>query len=134
MNKEISYERVLTIIAIILCAIIIGYNAFFIPDINIPAVIYVDDNTNISSENDSYSDDKITNLNEDDDVQKQAIVNINTASASELEQISGIGPVIAQKIVEYRENVSPFESKEDIKNVSGIGDKIYEKIQNNIVV
>ena len=60
-------------------------------------------------------------------------ININTASLEELSSIKGIGKTKAKKIIEYR-NKNRFESVEDIKNVSGIGDSLYEKIKDNIEV
>ncbi|MFN8386103.1 MAG: ComEA family DNA-binding protein [Anaerolineales bacterium] len=62
------------------------------------------------------------------------LVNINTASQSELETLPGIGPTTAQKIIEYREENGPFESTEDIMNVSGIGPGTYERIKDLITV
>ena len=61
-------------------------------------------------------------------------VNINTATASELQQISGIGQSKAQKIVEYREAKGHFSSIDEIVNVSGIGDKTLEAIRDMICV
>lgn len=61
-------------------------------------------------------------------------ININTADVSQLQTISGIGPVTAEKIVEYRKTNGRFSSIEDIKNVSGIGDKTFEKIRENITI
>lgn len=58
-------------------------------------------------------------------------VNINTASKSELETLPGIGDVTSQKIIDYRETTK-FETVEDIKDVSGIGDKKFEAIQSMI--
>lgn len=61
-------------------------------------------------------------------------ININTASAEELKTLNGIGDATAQKIIEYRETSGPFSKTEDIKNVSGIGDKKYEAIADMICV
>ena len=60
-------------------------------------------------------------------------VNINTASLSELTNLPGIGESKAQAIIEYR-NKEKFNTIEDIKNVSGIGDSLYAKIQDYITV
>ena len=54
--------------------------------------------------------------------------NINKASAGELETISGIGGVIAQRIIQYRDEFGPFKNPEDLKKVKGIGDKKLEAI------
>ncbi len=61
------------------------------------------------------------------------LININTASANELDSLPGIGPVYAQRIVEYR-NKSLFYSVEEIKNIEGIGEKTFEKIRDYITV
>lgn len=61
------------------------------------------------------------------------VVNINTASPNQLEEIPGIGPAKANAIVEYRTN-SPFKSTEEIKEVKGIGDKLYAKISPYLTV
>ena len=60
-------------------------------------------------------------------------VNINTASKTELTKLSGIGEGKAKKIIEYREK-NKFEKIEDIKNVSGIGNSLYEKIKDYIEI
>ncbi|MCJ7667428.1 MAG: helix-hairpin-helix domain-containing protein [Anaerolineae bacterium] len=61
-------------------------------------------------------------------------ININTATAAELESLPGIGPVLAQRIVDYRKANGPFATIEDIKNVSGIGEGIFEEIKELIFV
>jgi competence protein ComEA len=61
-------------------------------------------------------------------------VNINTASAQELESLPGIGPALAQRIVECRTTHGPFHSIEEIKNVSGIGEAIFEKLKDLIEI
>ncbi|GAB4504705.1 MAG: hypothetical protein Fur0043_16990 [Anaerolineales bacterium] len=64
----------------------------------------------------------------------EELVNINTASAEELDQLPGIGPTIAQRIVAYRDEYGPFASIEDIVNVSGIGQATYNQIKDLITV
>jgi competence protein ComEA len=61
-------------------------------------------------------------------------ININTASAEELAQLKGIGPSHAAKIVAYREKNGPFKLPEDLMQVSGIGQKIFEANQEKIIV
>lgn len=61
-------------------------------------------------------------------------VNINTADESGLQQISGIGPSKAKKIVEYRKQNGNFKSVEDLTNVSGIGEKTLASIKDQICV
>lgn len=61
------------------------------------------------------------------------LININSASAEQLKELSGIGDVIAERIIEYR-NQQAFKTPEDIMNVKGIGNAIYEKIKDEITV
>lgn len=61
-------------------------------------------------------------------------VNINLASSSELQTLSGVGEATAEKIIAYRESHGSFKSIEELKNVSGIGDKKFEKLKDAIVV
>ena len=61
-------------------------------------------------------------------------VNINTANFSELKTVQGIGESTANAIIEYRSKNGRFESIDDIKNVSGIGDSKFEKMKEYITV
>lgn len=61
-------------------------------------------------------------------------ININTATQTELETITGIGPSTALKIIEYRTKNGKFKTIEDIKNISGIGEAKFESIKNEICV
>jgi len=61
-------------------------------------------------------------------------ININLASRSELMDLPGIGNVLAERIVEYRRLNGYFQAIEDIKRVSGIGDKRFETIRDRITV
>jgi competence protein ComEA len=61
-------------------------------------------------------------------------ININTATLEELDSLPGIGPVYAQRIVEYRTQKGPFKTIEEIMNVPGIGEKMFEKIKDLITV
>ena len=55
------------------------------------------------------------------DTEGQGLVNINTANATQLTQLPGIGPAIAQKIIDYRTANGPFTSVDDLTKVPGIG-------------
>jgi competence protein ComEA len=61
-------------------------------------------------------------------------VNINSASASQLRTLPGIGPVLAERIIAYRQANGMFMSEEELKNVSGIGPKSYEQLADLITV
>ena len=67
--------------------------------------------------------DNITNKTE------SSLININTATKEELLTINGIGESKANNIIKYREEFGNFKSIEDIKNVDGIGDNLYETIK-----
>lgn len=62
----------------------------------------------------------------------EALVNINTATQEELMKLSGIGEVYAQRIIDYRTTNGAFQSIEDIKKVSGIGNITFENIKEQI--
>lgn len=71
-------------------------------------------------------------LNKNEEV-KASIININTATLEELLTLSGIGESKAKSIIEYRTK-TPFNKIEDIMNVTGIGEALYNKIKENITV
>jgi competence protein ComEA len=62
------------------------------------------------------------------------LIRINTATAAELEELPGIGPVLARNIVEHRQAHGPFATPEDLLNVSGIGPSTLESIRELILV
>ncbi|MBS4191368.1 helix-hairpin-helix domain-containing protein [Bacillus sp. FJAT-49705] len=61
-------------------------------------------------------------------------VNLNTANETELQTLPGIGPAKASAIIEFRETNGPFKVIEDLKSISGIGDKTFEKLKDSIKV
>ena len=96
--------------------------------INIPNVNYVDTNSYITEnmgENIIIEDITASSMN---------LVNINTATQTELETLTGIGPSTALKIIKYREENGKFKTIEEIKNVAGIGDSKFEAIKDEICV
>jgi competence protein ComEA len=62
------------------------------------------------------------------------LININTADQSTLETLSGIGPVIASRIITFRDQNGPFLDIFDIQKVSGIGPATFDKIKDYITV
>jgi competence protein ComEA len=66
--------------------------------------------------------------------QKKDKLNINTASQQEFETLPGIGPSKAATFVQYREENGPFTAIEEITNITGIGEKTFEKLKEHIFV
>lgn len=62
------------------------------------------------------------------------VVHLNSASLTELETLPGIGPTKAQAIFDYRTKNGPFHTLEELKDVTGIGDKSFEKIRAQLVL
>ncbi len=63
------------------------------------------------------------------DAAPAGVVNLNNASAEQLQMLPGIGPAVAQRIVEHREKVGAFKQTEDLMLVRGIGEKSFEKLR-----
>lgn len=61
-------------------------------------------------------------------------VNLNHATLSQLDDLPGIGPVIAERIIQFREDNGPFKRIEDLMNVPGIGEKTFLKLEERISV
>lgn len=61
-------------------------------------------------------------------------IDINTASSADLEEIPGIGPAIASRIIEYRTNHGKFISPDDLKKIKGIGDKKMQMMKDYIAI
>ena len=82
-----------------------------------------------------FSEDLSPEFAEESDQELQSSnLNINSATASEFEALPGIGPVLAEEIVNYREKNGPFKSIEEIINVSGIGKAKFNAISEYITV
>ncbi len=81
----------------------------------------------------------IPNINDDIAVATGTVeaggkININKATESDLVSLNGIGEATAKDIIKYREDNGAFKNIEDIMNVSGIGQKTFEKFKDNITV
>ncbi|ASK64675.1 competence protein ComEA [Brachybacterium avium] len=63
-----------------------------------------------------------------------ALIDLNTAGAAELEELPGVGPAIAQRIVEHREKNGPFQAVDGLLEVSGIGPATLEEIRGRATV
>ena len=84
--------------------------------------------SSVVQNNSTYS----SNGNNSDKV--STLININTADLEQLKEITGIGNIKAQSIIDYREANGGFKSLEELKNVDGIGDKTVEKIKEQITL
>ena len=84
--------------------------------------------SSVVQNNSTYS----SNGNNSDKVSR--LININTADLEQLKEITGIGNIKAQSIIDYREANGGFKSLEELKNVDGIGDKTFEKIKEQITL
>lgn len=63
-----------------------------------------------------------------------AVVNINKAGLEELQTVRGIGPSLAERVIQYREEHGRFERPEDLVNVRGIGEAKFQKIKSQISI
>ncbi|HEV2196691.1 MAG TPA: helix-hairpin-helix domain-containing protein [Candidatus Acidoferrum sp.] len=61
-------------------------------------------------------------------------VNINTATSEELQQVPGIGPATAQKILQMRKSYGPFKSVNDLLAIRGLGEKRLDKMRKYLTV
>lgn len=62
------------------------------------------------------------------------VININTASVSDLEELPGVGKVLAERIVEHRENYGPFRRAEHLLMVRGISDRKFRELRPMLTV
>lgn len=72
--------------------------------------------------------------NSSENSEENKIVSLNSATIEEIQSLPGIGEAKAKAIIEYRDENGSFQSVEDIKNVSGIGDSLFEKIKDYITL
>lgn len=62
------------------------------------------------------------------------LVNLNTATVEQLETLPGVGPVLAQRIIDYRDQHGPFTSVDQLRQVSGIGDAKFNDLKNRVTI
>ena len=66
--------------------------------------------------------------------QSSNLISLNTSSASQLEDLPGVGPALAGRIVDWREANGSYKTKEDLLNVAGIGDKLFASIKDLVTL
>ena len=93
-------------------------------------IVIIDENNDAKLDVKTTTEKKTNSKEESKDVK----VNINTASKEELLTVTGIGESKANAIIKYRQDNGEFKTIEDIKNVTGIGDSLFEKIKEYITV
>ncbi len=76
----------------------------------------------------------VTQVKQQATSQPEGKINLNTAAAAQLEDLPGIGEVLAARIIEYRETNGPFKTVEGIMNVPGIKEAVYEQIRDLVTV
>ena len=74
------------------------------------------------------------NIQDMKEVVEIPVANINTATTEELQLISGIGPKLAARVIQYRNDNGKFKAIEDIMNVKGVGSSKFEKIKEHLKV
>jgi len=99
-------------------------------DLDIIAVPVPDRSSDVNGSTETAQPSEIVGSPRDGDGK----ININRASHSELTDLPGIGNVLASRIIDYRSQHGDFLRVEDIRNVSGIGEKRFEAIQDKITV
>ena len=75
-----------------------------------------------------------TSQNEGEEGEKSGKINLNTSTKEELMTLPGIGESKADSIIKYREEQGKFQSIEDIKQIEGIKDGVFQKIEDLITV
>lgn len=77
---------------------------------------------------------KQASIQENTASQQSTKISLNTATLEELSTLPGIGEAKAKIIIEYRQTCGPFTKKEELKNIKGIGEAIYAKLENYITI
>ncbi len=131
-------EAILIALGIAMIGLIIGYNAFYIASPGEMVVVYTDSEE--QSQEESYfaqASDSTGDFAKEENtivIDGSAKVNINSATLEQLMQLEGIGETKAQAIIQYREENGGFSNIEEIKEVNGIGESVFESIKSMIVV
>ncbi len=116
---QLSPVKVCVAVGVVFAVFLIGFNVFYTPSEDPLEIVMV-------SEVSKGEEIEVSGI-------ENGQVNINIANAETLANyLDGIGTVLAQRIVDYRMEHGNFESIEDLKNVKGIGNAVFEKIRDKI--
>lgn len=135
-------EILMTALGLVFVALIICFHIFYTPQPSGIQLTAAQDITEIVTETTAAAaknQTEETKLSQNttqpiENAENSGIININTATQAQLETLSGIGPVIAQRIIAYREQNGRFAQIEDIMLVKGIGQAKFEKVKLKITV
>ena len=94
-----------------------NHGKVYIPKIGDSNIVYTNPASSVSSTSSSSS-----------------LININTADNAELDLLPGIGPILSQRIIDYRLQNNNFESIDELQNVPGIGDKLFEQLKSLVTI
>lgn len=115
----------------------LGVNlAYQVKDQDYLRVLSKDETKEKGSDNKGITTFKVANENntENSENKESEKININTAPKEKLKDLPRIGDALSQRIIDYREKEGGFKVVEDIKEVGGIGDKMFENIKDKIIV
>lgn len=129
MKEDFFSVNFLIAVALVLSIGLVVYNAFLIPEYAPVGVSYMPEETTSNSSS-SASDNSDKGLKKD----PEAKVSLNIATSEELQTISGIGPVMSKKILQYRDKVGVINSLDELMNIDGIGEATYDKIAPHFVL
>lgn len=121
---------------LLICSFILGYLAADnreTPEVHItqmPVISRPQETESASGSSDESGDPEQTEA----EMEESGLININTADQAQLETLPGIGPSLAKRIIEYREVIGGFTAKEQLMQVSGIGQKKYDGLSALITV
>lgn len=118
--------------ALFLCFLILGYAAFFASPVQLYTVLPITE-----SQDESFlveSSDVSIYSNDSNEIILSDKININTATLLELTEIPGVGEVIAQRILEYRQKHHLFADIQELLDIDGIGQKKFEKMEPYVTI
>ena len=135
-------ERVLIAAALFLLALLVAYHVFYSQQLTPPVIVYEAETSSApnSVESSIESSSFHTGSSQGGEASsRQSVegtgalalksINPNTADLQTLCLLPGIVETLGGRIIEYREKYGPFQKLSDLKNVKGIGDKIFAKIE-----
>lgn len=117
---------VIPALALLACGVMLG---IFIMQTRVPGTVSVQ-----HAEPDEPEEAVQTVMEEPSDAATDDRLDLNTATAAELQELPGIGEVIAQRIIDYRDLCGRFLDPEQLMEVDGIGEAKYEKIRDLVTV